>query len=337
MFGVPPLGGPRTTPPEGGTPNQSMPIIEINNLTKDYEVGFWRKRKVRALDGLSLTVEPNQIFGFLGANGAGKTTTLKLLMRLIFPTAGSARILDRDISDISMHARIGYLPESPYFYDYLTAREFLNYCGELFGLATNVRHARTDELLTRVNLDPKSWDRQLRKFSKGMLQRVGLAQAIVNDPEIVFLDEPMSGLDPIGRREVRDLIASLRQEGKTVFMCSHILSDIEVLCDRVAILKHGKLAHIGQLDELRQTAGDSNFVEVVATGTDVATLSVHLPQTEALVLTESASGLHIQVSKESDVDAVIYALRKTGGKLVSVQPIRQSLEELFMDEPEKKE
>ena len=208
-----------------------MPIIEINNLTKDYEVGFWRKRKMRALDGLSLTVEPHQIFGFLGANGAGKTTTLKLLMRLIFPTGGSARILGSDISDVSMHARIGYLPENPYFYDYLTAREFLTYSGELFGLDKSVRMARAEQLLSRVNLDRRSWDRQLRKFSKGMLQRVGLAQALVNDPEIVFLDEPMSGLDPVGRREVRDLIAALRSEGKTVFMCSHILSDIEVLCD----------------------------------------------------------------------------------------------------------
>lgn len=314
-----------------------MPIVEIENLTKDYDVGFWRKRKVRALDGLSLSVEQGEIFGFLGANGAGKTTTLKLLMRLIYPTAGNARILGRDIGEVAMHHRIGYLPENPYFYDYLTAREFLEYCAELFGYAPIERRKQAEDLLRRVHLNEKRWNTQLRKFSKGMLQRVGLAQAIINDPEIVFLDEPMSGLDPIGRREVRDLIASLRQEGKTVFMCSHILSDIEVLCDRVAILKDGKLAHIGHLDELRQTTDDSNFVEVVATGTDVATLSVHLPQSEALVLTESASGLRIQVSKESDVDAVIYALRKTGGKLVSVQPIRQSLEELFMDEPEKKE
>src|SRR6266545_6790476 len=156
-----------------------MPAVEINNLTKDYEVGFLRKRKVRALDGLSLTVEKGQIFGFLGANGAGKTTTLKLLMRLIYPTAGTARILGSDIGDISMHARIGYLPENPYFYDYLTAREFLDYCGELFGYDSSTRRARTEELLTRVNLDKKSWDRQLRKFSKGMLQRVGLAQALV--------------------------------------------------------------------------------------------------------------------------------------------------------------
>jgi len=186
-------------------------------------------------------------------------------MRLIFPTAGTARILGRDVSDTSMHARIGYLPEAPYFYDYLTAREFLNYCGELFGLTQATRARRSEDVLTRVNLEKKSWDRQLRKFSKGMLQRVGLAQAIVNDPEIVFLDEPMSGLDPVGRREVRDLIAALRDEGKTVFMCSHILSDIEVLCDRVGIMKRGKLAHVGHLDELRSRAGDSGVIEVVAT------------------------------------------------------------------------
>jgi len=214
-------------------------VIEIENLVKDYEVGFWRKRRVRALDNLSLTVNQGEIFGFLGANGAGKTTTLKLLMRLIFPSGGSARILGHDISDISMHSRIGYLPENPYFYDYLTALEFLNFCGQVFGYSKSDRTNRAKELLTRVNLHESKWNTQLRKFSKGMLQRVGLAQSLVNDPEIVFLDEPMSGLDPIGRREVRDLIAALRQEGKTVFMCSHILSDIEVLCDRIAILKSG--------------------------------------------------------------------------------------------------
>jgi len=302
-----------------------MPVIEINNLTKDYEVGFWRKRKVRALDGLSLTVEPGQIFGFLGANGAGKTTTLKLLMRLIYPTAGSAQILGKDISDTAMHARIGYLPENPYFYDYLTAREFLDYCGELFGLDQSTRTRRAEELLARVNLDPKSWKRQLRKFSKGMLQRVGLAQALVNDPEIVFLDEPMSGLDPVGRREVRDLIASLRTQGKTVFMCSHILSDIEVLCDSVAILKGGGLAHAGSINELR--AREANLIEIVATGADAATVQAHLGG-KAEVST-NASGLRIQVEDEKEVDEVIAALRKSNGKLVSVQPVKQSLEDLF--------
>ena len=304
-----------------------MPIIEINNLTKDYEVGFWRKRKVRALDALSLTVDLGQIFGFLGANGAGKTTTLKLLMRLIYPTAGSARILGRDINDVSMHARIGYLPENPYFYDYLTAREFLNYCGELFGQDRKTRERHTEELFTSVNLEKKSWDRQLRKFSKGMLQRVGLAQALVNDPEIVFLDEPMSGLDPVGRREVRDLIATLRTRGKTVFMCSHILSDIEVLCDSVAILKRGRLAHAGSLDELRNR--ETSAIEIIATGADAAAITQLLGNTATV--TPTASGLRIQVSDEKEVDAVIAALRKTNGKLVAVQPVRQCLEDLFLE------
>ncbi len=299
-------------------------------MTKDYDVGFWRKRKVRALDGLSLTVNQGEIFGFLGANGAGKTTTLKLLMRLIFPTGGGARILGCDIADVSMHNQIGYLPENPYFYDYLTGREFLEYCGQLFGYDKKERSKRAGDLLTRVRLDEKRWDTQLRKFSKGMLQRVGLAQALVNDPRVVFLDEPMSGLDPVGRREVRDLIAGLRQEGKTVFMCSHILSDIEVLCDRVAILKRGQLAQIGNLDELRQRAGDRNHVEIVATGSDVDTLRSYLPESDQYQVTSTASGLRIEVPDEKAIDEVITALRKTGGKLVSVQPVRQSLEELFL-------
>ena len=305
-------------------------IVEITDLTKDYDVGFWRKRKVRALDGLTLSVEQGEIFGFLGANGAGKTTTLKLLMRLIFPTAGHAQILGRDISDISMHKEIGYLPENPYFYDYLTAREFIDYCGQLFGFPLAKRRSLAQELLARVRLDEKSWDTQLRKLSKGMLQRVGLAQALVNNPQVVFLDEPMSGLDPVGRREVRDLIAGLRQEGKTVFMCSHILSDIEVLCDRVAILKRGRLAHAGKLDELRQRTGAGNRVEVVATGVNEPAFASHMSSNHFSV-TETASGLRIEIQDEKDVDEVIAALRKVNGKLVSVQPVRQSLEDLFLD------
>jgi ABC-2 type transport system ATP-binding protein len=307
-------------------------VVEIDNLTKDYEVGFVRKRRVRALDGLSLTVNRGEIFGFLGANGAGKTTTLKLLMRLIFPTAGSARILGRDIADISMHSRIGYLPENPYFYDYLTALEFLNFCGQIFGFSKSARDNRAKLLLSRVKLDESKWNTQLRKFSKGMLQRVGLAQALINDPEVVFLDEPMSGLDPIGRREVRDLIAALRQEGKTVFMCSHILSDIEVLCDRVAILKGGRLAQVGYLDELRQQTSDRNLVEVVMSGVDEATLRGHLPSGHNFLVTATPAGLRIELTDEKDVDAVIAALRKADGKLVSVQPLRQSLEELFLNQ-----
>lgn len=306
-------------------------IVEIENLTKDYDAGFWRKRKVRALNGLSLTVNQGEIFGFLGANGAGKTTTLKLLMRLIFPTSGTASILGSDISDVSMHARIGYLPENPYFYDYLTALEFLNFCGDLCGISKTEHNNRAKQLLTRVGLKETRWNTQLRKFSKGMLQRVGLAQALINDPEIVFLDEPMSGLDPIGRREVRDLIAALRQDGKTVFMCSHILSDIEVLCDRVAILKGGRLAQIGVLDELRQQATGQNLIEVVVRGADEATLQRHLAKPSDFKVNANPAGLRIEVADEKDVDIVIAALRKANGTLVSVQPVRQSLEELFLE------
>ena len=305
-------------------------VVEIENLVKDYEVGFWRKRKVRALDGLCLTVNQGEIFGFLGANGAGKTTTLKLLMRLIFPTEGSARILDHDIAEVSMHSLIGYLPENPYFYDYLTALEFLNFCGQIFGFSKVDRNNKAKQLLSRVNLDETKWNTQLRKFSKGMLQRVGLAQALVNDPEVVFLDEPMSGLDPIGRRQVRDLIAALRQEGKTVFMCSHILSDIEVLCDRVAILRGGRLAQVGYLQELRQQVGGHNRMEMIISGIEEAALRPHLPSANDFLLTSTPAGLRVELTEEKDVDCVIAALRKAGGKLVSVQPLRQSLEELFL-------
>jgi ABC-2 type transport system ATP-binding protein len=309
-----------------------MFVVEIENLTKDYEVGFWRKRKVRALDGLSLAVEGGEIFGFLGANGAGKTTTLKLLMRLIYPTAGRARILGRDINDVQMHARIGYLPENPYFYDYLTARELLEYFAELFGYGKSERRRRASALLSQVRLEEKSWDKQLRKFSKGMLQRVGLAQAIINDPEIVFLDEPMSGLDPVGRREVRDLIAGLRAKGKTVFMCSHILSDIEVLCDRVAIMRSGRLGEMGRLEELRQRAGERGRVEILAAGADAESILHEMPVLKDAHITPTAAGARIEVADEKDVDAALAALRKAGGRLVSVQPVRQSLEELFVRE-----
>ena len=304
-----------------------MSIIEIENLSKDYELGFWRKRKVRALDKLSLTVEPREIFGFLGANGAGKTTTLKLLMRLTFPTEGRARILGASIDSVAMHQRIGYLPENPYFYDYLTAREFLEYCGQLFGFAPEFRRRKAEDLLKRVHLEEKKWNTQLRKFSKGMLQRVGLAQALINDPEVVFLDEPMSGLDPVGRRQVRDLIAELRDEGKTVFMCSHILSDIEVLCDRVAILKKGQLAQVGYLDELRRKTEGPERMEILASGTDAESLKQHLAGAE---IDPTPRGLRIEIASEDQVDEVITALRKVGGKVVSIQPVKQSLEELFL-------
>ena len=307
------------------------PAVEINQLTKDYEVGFLRKRKVRALDGLTLSVERGEIFGFLGANGAGKTTTLKLLMRLMYPTSGAARILGSDIGDTSMHARIGYLPEHPYFYDYLTARELVEYCAELFGYARAERRRRAADLLARVRLEERSWDKQLRKFSKGMLQRVGLAQALVNDPSVVFLDEPMSGLDPVGRREVRDLIASLRTTGTTVFLCSHILSDVEVLCDRAAVLRRGRLAHIGRLEELRGR-GHDRPMEVVVSAADSARLEAALAGLRGARLTATPGGARVEVQTEAEVDEVLRAVRAAGARLVGVQQVGNALEELFVGE-----
>lgn len=309
------------------------PIIEIKNLTKDYETGFWKKKKVRALDGLNLQVEGGQIFGFLGGNGAGKTTTIKILMRLLFPTSGSARILDSDIADVKMHSRIGYCPENPYFYDYLTARELMMYFGELFGYDVAARKRKTEELLMRVGLEEKDWKKQLRKFSKGMLQRVGLAQALINEPEIVFLDEPMSGLDPIGRREIRELIADLRNQGTTVFMSTHILSDIEALCDRVAIMRKGKLAATGRLDELLTASGETQGFEINLKGVSAEQISENLAQaTGGAVVSAKPNGVSVQVLTEADVEKVLAQTKISGGKLISVQPVKQSLEELFVKE-----
>jgi ABC-2 type transport system ATP-binding protein len=307
-----------------------MSALELEGLTKDYPTGFLNLRRTRALDDLSLTVEPGEVFGFLGANGAGKTTAIKILMRLIAPTAGRARILGRDAGDVAVHARIGYLPESPYFYDYLTAREFLEYCAELFGYPPGARRARAAALLERVSLDASAWNRQLRKLSKGMLQRVGLAQALVNEPEIVVLDEPMSGLDPIGRRQVRDLIASLRAGGTTVFFSSHIIADIEVLCDRVAILSRGRLTHLGRLDDLRQREDGAGHLEITVVGAPLVALEDALRKVDGAQVTPTPAGARIDVPSEGDVDDALAAARGCGARLVSVQPVRQSLEDLFV-------
>ncbi|MGI8669299.1 MAG: ABC transporter ATP-binding protein [Aridibacter sp.] len=304
-------------------------IVEIENLTKDYEKGFWKKKKIRALDGLNLQVEGGQIFGFLGGNGAGKSTTIKLLMSIIFPTEGTAKILGADISNVKMHAKIGYCPENPYFYDYLKASELMNYFGELFGLDSAKRKQKTEELLTKVGLDEKDWNKQLRKFSKGMLQRVGLAQSLINEPEIVFLDEPMSGLDPIGRREIRELIAELREKGTTVFMSSHILSDIEALCDNVAILKNGKLATQGNLQNLLTESGEMQSFEINVKGVSAEVLQSEIEEISGATIHTKPNGANIQVLNENDIEKVLQINKKKGGNLVSIQPVKQSLEELF--------
>lgn len=302
-----------------------MIAIQIENLTKDYQAGFWQKRKVRALDHLNLTVNAGETFGFLGPNGAGKTTTLKLLMRLIFPTGGHAEILGKPFTDVSMHAHIGYLPENPYFYDYLTAEEFLNYSARLFNLSSSETAARVERLLRVVGLaDARRL--QLRKFSKGMLQRAGIAQALINDPEIVFLDEPMSGLDPIGRREIHDLILALRREGKTVFFSSHILPDVEALCDRVAIVYKGKLRGCGSLEEL--LTRDSGALELLVSHFDPA-----LKATLQLLATETSEAgnmLQVVLPDQPALFRALEAVRLQGGNIVHVQPLKESFEDYFV-------
>jgi len=300
-----------------------MAAIEILGLEKTYMVGFWRKRPKRALHPLHLTIDNGEIFGFLGPNGAGKTTTLKMLMGLVFPTAGTARILGKDWTDPEVKAQIGFLPEQPYFYDYLTAHELLDYYGQLSGVPAKDRKARVDEMLQRVGLtDIKGV--QLRKFSKGMLQRVGIAQAIIHNPKLVFLDEPMSGLDPLGRREVRDLILQLQQEGKTVFFSTHILSDAEALCDRVAIIHTGELRGVGAVEELTKSV--QGKVEVVWQGTQVPA-SIKALGGEFHVAGDTARA----VISESLQDAAIDALRRERLRLISITPVRTSLESYFVE------
>src|SRR6201987_3771475 len=297
--------------------------IEIDGLTKDYALGFWRKRMRRSLDNLSLKVEDGEIFGFLGPNGAGKTTTLKMLMGLVFPTAGTARILVKDWTDPEVKAQIGFLPEQPYFYDYLTAHELLDYYGQLSGVPAKDRKHRIEEVLQRVGVtDVKGV--QLRKFSKGMLQRAGIAQAILHDPKVIFLDEPMSGLAPVGRREVRDLMEQLKQEGKTVFFSTHILSDAEALCDRVAIIYKGGRRGVGAIADLTSTV--QGRVDIVWEGPQ-GPASIKALGAECHVTGDTVRA----VIPETQQDAAIDALRRERLRLISLTPVRTSLEEYFVE------
>lgn len=300
-----------------------MPAIEILGLEKTYTVGFWRKRPRAALRPLNFEVEDGEIFGFLGPNGAGKTTTLKLLMGLVFPTSGSARILGKEWTDPSVKAQIGFLPEQPYFYDYLTAHELLEYYAQLSGVPAKERKQRVERILNRVGLRDVQ-GMQLRKFSKGMLQRVGLGQAILHDPKLIFFDEPMSGLDPIGRREVRELMEQLKQEGKTVFFSTHILSDAEALCDRVAIINKGELLRVGSVEDL--TSSVQGKVEVLWQGTQIPA-SIKALGAECHITADRVRA----VIDDNRLDAVIDALRRERLRLVSVTPLRTSLETYFVE------
>jgi len=301
--------------------------ISIENLTKDYQVGFWRKRPYRALDRLSLDVQPGEIFGFLGPNGAGKTTTLKLLMQLIFPTSGRAEILGRPVGDVAARRRIGYLPENPYFYDYLTAEELLQYFGHLFGYSSPDARARAARLLDRVGIGAERRRQQLRKYSKGMIQRVGIAQALLNDPDVIFLDEPMSGLDPLGRREVRSLILELRDQGRTVFFSSHILADAEALCSRVAVVAGGRLAATGRLSDM--LAFEIRGWELVMADLRpevLASVAAQLQKSTEISPHRYALELPLDVPPER----ILADLTTTGAKLVSLNPLRDTLEDFFV-------
>jgi ABC-2 type transport system ATP-binding protein len=302
------------------------PAIDTDGLTKDYKVGFWRPRPYRALDQLNLQVAPGEVFGFLGPNGAGKTTTLKLLMQLVFPTAGRAEILGRPVGDLAVRRRIGFLPENPYFYDNLTAEELLEYFGSLFGYGAAERRARAARLLDEVGIDAER-RMQLRKYSKGMVQRVGIAQALINDPEVVFLDEPMSGLDPLGRRDIRALILRLRDQGTTIFFSSHILSDAEALCSRVAIVAGGRLATVGRLSDM---AGYELRGWEVVMGSVRPEVVAGLGARGVRATSVADERYTFELPKDAHPEAFVSELAGAGATLVSVTPLHTTLEEVFV-------
>jgi len=318
-----------------------MPIVEIRDLTKIYiqdvlgvEYGRvkvrLKNRKRVALEGLNLDVEEGEIFGLLGPNGAGKTTSLKILMGIIFATRGEASIMGRPLGDRSVKARIGFLPENPYFYDYLRGWEFLDYYGQLYGMESARRKKRIPELLDLVGLETAA-NIPLKGYSKGMLQRIGLAQALLNDPRIIFLDEPQSGLDPFGRKEVRDIILQLKQEGKTVFFSSHILSDAELICDRVAILNKGKLLRCGPLHEM--LSAKIKEYEVVVSQPDDRLMETYRAKADRIL--ESRDEVMFVFKEEEPARALLTALTDNqSGKLISYNPRRETLEEYFIREIE---
>ena len=303
-----------------------MIAIRTEGLTKYYPIGFWRPRPRLALDALTLEVAQGEAFGFLGPNGAGKSTTLKLLMQLIYPSAGRAEILGRPVGDPGVRRRIAFLPENPYFYDNLTAEEVLTYFAGLFGYAGADRQRRVAAALDEVAIGPERRI-QLRRYSKGMVQRVGLAQALINDPEVIFLDEPMSGLDPIGRRMVRELILRMRNRGATVFFSSHVLSDAEALCNRVAILARGRLVASGSLTEMMD-------FQVRGWELIVSNLPEHLTgelKTVACTATRLPNGRYeLHLPADALPERVMAQLSAAGAHLISINPVRQTLEDVFV-------
>lgn len=300
-------------------------IVCVDGVIKDFRPGFGLRRK-RVLHGVTFDVLDNEIFGFVGPNGAGKTTTLKILMGLIKPTEGSASILGSDVSESEFRHQIGFLPENPYFYPFLTAREILDFYARLSGVAASERAQRVDQLLGIVNLG-HAMDARLKTFSKGMLQRVGVAQALIHNPRVVFLDEPMSGLDPIGRKEIRDLILSLQAEGKTIFMNTHILPDVEMICDRVAIIVKGQIRHQGRIEDFLPESRRRS--DIVLAGLPPESTD-QLAERFDLEMRGIGERIEVQVD-EKDVNGVLSTVITMGAEVVSVTAHRNSLEEVFLD------
>lgn len=302
-----------------------MDVILIDGLTKRFPSGWPGLPPVTVLNGLSLSVHRGEIYGFLGPNGSGKTTTLKIVMGLMQSTSGKAEVLGKPAGDVQARRQIGFLPEAPYFYDYLTAEEFLTFYGRLAGLERAELDRRITHLLEVVGLT-EARRRQLRKFSKGMLQRIGLAQALIHDPDLVILDEPMSGLDPIGRKQVRDLILGLRDQGKTVFFSTHILPDVEMICDRVGIIINGRLMAAGRVEELVRHE-HTQSVEIVCEGIKADELPT-IKAAATRVLQRGQQCLVVLPGRDRQ-EEILAEIRAHGGTLVSITPQKGSLEELF--------
>ena len=304
----------------------SQPVLEIKGLRKTYK-GHLSLTSREVVRGLDLAIAESEVFGLLGQNGAGKTTTIKMILSLIFPDAGTIEIFGRGNLSIATRSRIGFLPENPYFYDYLTGREFLGFYGQLFGYSRAERRRRAEEVLEKVGMSGRA-DIQLRKYSKGMLQRIGMAQALINDPDFVILDEPMSGLDPIGRREFRDIILDLKARGKTVFFTSHILSDTEAICDRIGILKEGRIGVSGRLSDLLSPTVRS--WDVSYAGPAFETLAP--AGFGGAVISARGRETLVRVDQERDLNRILEAVKGSGGTLISVSPRRETLEDLYVRE-----
>ncbi|AFZ58017.1 ABC transporter ATP-binding protein [Anabaena cylindrica FACHB-243] len=315
------------TPEPQLNPLEQPPVVLTSELRKVYRTGFWLNQKVVSLKSCSLQVYPGQTFGLLGPNGAGKTTLLKLLLGIIRPSSGRGLLLGKPIGDRSVKQKIGYLPENPYLYDYLTGWEFLQLAAGLFQIPRQLQRQRIPQLLELVGLSQVDARKKLmRRYSKGMLQRVGMAQALINDPDLVFLDEPMSGLDPLGRYQMREIILSLKAAGKTIFFNSHVLSEVEQICDRVAILNQGELICSGSLNEL---LGTENSYHVKGLGGDGATLKKRIPDLEF-----KPDGSWHGILQDDYYD-FLASLRLMGGEIITMNLSRQSLEEFFIQQIQK--